>query len=52
MSSSFQETTLDNGLRIVAETSNSAASAAVGFFVKTGEGEEEASLMGGSHFLG
>ena len=51
MSSSFQETTLDNGLRIVAETSNSAASAAVGFFVKTGARDEEASLMGVSHFL-
>jgi predicted Zn-dependent peptidase len=51
LSSSFQETTLDNGLRIVAETSNSAASAAVGFFVKTGARDEEASLMGVSHFL-
>ena len=51
MSSSFQETTLDNGLRIVAETSSSAVSAAIGFFVKTGARDEVASLMGVSHFL-
>ena len=51
MSSSFKEATLENGLRIVAETSNSAASAAIGFFVKTGARDEEASLMGVSHFL-
>ena len=51
MSSGFQETTLDNGLRIVAETSSSAASAAIGFFVKTGARDEVAPLMGVSHFL-
>jgi len=51
LSSSFQETTLDNGLRIVAETSSSAVSAAIGFFVKTGARDEVASLMGVSHFL-
>ena len=51
MSSGFKETTLDNGLRIVAETSTSAASAAIGFFVKTGARDEEAPLMGVSHFL-
>jgi len=51
LSSCFKETTLDNGLRIVAETSANAASAAIGFFVKTGARDEEASLMGVSHFL-
>ena len=51
MSSSFKEATLDNGLRIVAETSSSAASSAIGFFIKTGARDEEASLMGVSHFL-
>ncbi|MDP7008211.1 MAG: pitrilysin family protein [Phycisphaerales bacterium] len=49
--SQFQETTLENGLRIVGETSQSAVSAAIGFFVKTGARDEEASLMGVSHFL-
>ena len=38
-------------MRIVAETSANAASAAIGFFVKTGARDEEASLMGVSHFL-
>jgi predicted Zn-dependent peptidase len=51
LSSGFIETTLDNGLRIVAETSTGAASAAIGFFVKTGARDEEAPLMGVSHFL-
>jgi predicted Zn-dependent peptidase len=51
LSSGFNETTLDNGLRIVAETSMDAASAAIGFFVKTGARDEEAPLMGVSHFL-
>jgi len=51
LSSGFKETTLDNGLRIVAESSSNAASAAIGFFVKTGARDEEAPLMGVSHFL-
>lgn len=51
MSSVYKETTLDNGLRLVAEVSESAASAAIGFFVKTGARDEEAPLMGVSHFL-
>ena len=51
MTSLLQETTLDNGLHIVAETSNTAASAAIGFFVKTGARDEDSSLMGVSHFL-
>lgn len=51
MTYSFSETTLDNGLRIVAEHSNDAATAAIGFFVKTGARDEETPLMGVSHFL-
>ena len=48
---SYKETTLDNGLRIVAECSPSAATSAIGFFVKTGSRDETPSLMGVSHFL-
>ncbi|HJN71333.1 MAG TPA: pitrilysin family protein [Phycisphaerales bacterium] len=51
MSSVYKEITLDNGLRIAAEISEGAASAAIGFFVKTGARDEEAPLMGVSHFL-
>jgi len=47
----FCETTLDNGLRIVAEHSGSAVTSAIGFFVKTGARDETAPLMGVSHFL-
>jgi predicted Zn-dependent peptidase len=47
----FSETTLDNGLRIVAEHADSAVTAAIGFFVKTGARDELTSLMGMSHFL-
>jgi predicted Zn-dependent peptidase len=51
LSYTFSETTLDNGLRICAEHSSSAATAAIGFFVKTGARDETAKLMGVSHFL-
>jgi len=47
----FSQTTLDNGLRIVAEHSDAAVTAAIGFFVKTGARDETSSLMGVSHFL-
>ena len=47
----FRETTLDNGLRIVAEVDPTAHSAAMGFFVKTGARDEDSRLMGVSHFL-
>jgi len=47
----YSETTLDNGLRIVSEHSNASATAAIGFFVKTGARDEAPSLMGVSHFL-
>ena len=51
MTFTFCETTLDNGLRIVAEQSSSAVTSAIGFFVKTGARDETAPLMGVSHFL-
>ena len=51
MSFTFSETILDNGLRIAAEYSDSAATAAIGFFVKAGARDESAKLMGVSHFL-
>ena len=51
MTFTFSETTLDNGLRIVAEHADSAVTAAIGFFVKTGARDELTSLMGMSHFL-
>lgn len=51
MTFTFSDTTLDNGLRIVAEHADSAVTAAIGFFVKTGSRDEPTSLMGMSHFL-
>lgn len=47
----FKEKTLDNGLTIIGEVNDSAASAAVGFFVKTGSRDERAEVSGVSHFL-
>ena len=46
-----RQTTLENGLRIVAEPQESAASAAIGFFVRSGARDEPQLLMGVSHFL-
>ena len=51
MTYKYSETTLHNGLRIVSEHSNASATAAIGFFVKTGARDETPSLMGVSHFL-
>ena len=51
MAIQYRETTLDNGLRIAAEIDPTAHSAAMGFFVKTGARDEDARLMGVSHFL-
>lgn len=51
MTFTFSDTTLDNGLQIVAEHADSAVTAAIGFFVKTGARDETSSLMGMSHFL-
>jgi len=47
----FHQTTLENGLEIVAETNAAAYSTAVGFFVKTGARDEAAEVSGVSHFL-
>ena len=51
MTFTYSDTTLDNGLRIVAEHADSAVTAAIGFFVKTGSRDEPTPLMGMSHFL-
>jgi predicted Zn-dependent peptidase len=42
---------LDNGLTIIAEVRDSAASMAAGFFVRTGARDETPELAGVSHFL-
>jgi len=47
----FHSLTLPNGLQIIGETSPSARSAAVGFFVRTGSRDEEPEVAGVSHFL-
>ena len=47
----FRNTTLSNGLTIVGEVNESAQSAAVGFFVRTGARDETANINGVSHFL-
>ncbi len=47
----FRHEQLPNGLDIVAEVSESAHSASLGFFVKTGARDEHDSISGASHFL-
>jgi predicted Zn-dependent peptidase len=47
----FHEHTLPNGLTIIGETSPSARSVAVGFFVRTGSRDELPAECGVSHFL-
>ncbi len=47
----FRQTTLDNGLEVIAELNDQAHSVAAGFFVKTGSRDETAELAGVSHFL-
>ena len=47
----FQEARLQNGLTIVAEPNASSASAAMGFFVRTGSRDETPEVWGVSHFL-
>jgi predicted Zn-dependent peptidase len=51
MAVTFRKSVLDNGLTIIAECDPEAHSAAAGFFVKTGARDEDASVMGVSHFL-
>ena len=47
----FRHEQLPNGLDIIAEVSESAHSASLGFFVKTGARDEHDSISGASHFL-
>jgi predicted Zn-dependent peptidase len=47
----FHSTRLPNGLTIIGETSTSARSVAMGFFVRTGSRDETSSESGVSHFL-
>ncbi len=47
----FHETTLPNGLRVVAELNDRAHSVAAGFFVRAGSRDETAAESGVSHFL-
>lgn len=47
----FKNVKLDNGLDIIAEVNNSAQSAAIGFFVRTGARDEIMEINGVSHFL-
>jgi predicted Zn-dependent peptidase len=47
----FHKHTLPNGLQILGETSESALSVAVGFFVRTGARDETDAESGVSHFL-
>src|ERR1700694_532394 len=48
---SFQSQTLKNGLQIIGETSPSARSTALGFFVRTGSRDETPEVCGVTHFL-
>ena len=47
----FQQTTLSNGLTLIAETNPSVHSVAAGFFVRAGSRDEKADVSGVSHFL-
>ncbi len=47
----FHNHRLTNGLQIIAETSPSARSMALGFFVRTGSRDETSEVSGVSHFL-
>ncbi len=47
----FKTAELPNGLRLVAEVDPQSYTAAAGFFVRTGSRDEQAEVMGVSHFL-
>ena len=51
MALEFHHHALPNGLTLVAEANDAAHTAAVGFFVRTGARDEDAPVMGVSHFL-
>ncbi len=48
---SFHSHTLSNGLQVIGETSPSARSVALGFFVRTGSRDETPEVSGVTHFL-
>jgi predicted Zn-dependent peptidase len=47
----FHQKSLPNGLQVIAETSPSARSVALGFFVRTGSRDETPDISGVTHFL-
>ncbi len=47
----FHQTTLPNGLQVIAELNDRAHSVAAGFFVKAGSRDESSEVAGVSHFL-
>ena len=47
----FHETTLENGLKVIAELNPAAQSVAAGVFVRTGSRDEAEDVPGVSHFL-
>src|SRR5947199_335924 len=47
----FHQTKLDNGLQVIGESSPSARSVALGFFVLTGSRDETPEVSGVTHFL-
>src|SRR5256884_9009646 len=51
MGVAFHQHTLDNGLTILGETTPSARSVALGFFVRTGARDEAPGVSGVTHFL-
>jgi predicted Zn-dependent peptidase len=51
LATQFHQHRLPNGLTVIAEANPDAHTAAVGFFVKTGARDEDAPVMGVSHFL-
>lgn len=51
MSIKYHQTTLDNGMTIIAETDDDAHTSAAGFFVKAGARDEATQIMGVSHYL-
>ena len=51
MAIQYHRDTLPNGLTVLAETDPHAATAAIGFFVRTGTRDERPEEMGVSHFL-
>ncbi len=51
MSLSYKKTVLDNGIRVISESSRDARSLALGFYVDVGSSLEPESLSGVSHFI-